>query len=419
MWVNANVSNNENPAYQILHIDLEEPLTPVTVPGAYSGLFFVLHWKKCPVGFFMEELPAGATLTAQDLAGRIMRNVGAHILREQIFREMVKPFTGGSFPRLDIAICTRDHPELLTRCIKSLVDGGGGEASGSVRILVIDNAPSDDRTRKVVASFPNAIYVLEPKPGLDFARNRALRESAAELIAFVDDDATVDRYWLQGIRDAWTINPDAGAFVGPVLPLELETRAQVIFELMGGFGRHFEPERFGPTLPDSPSYPLNAAGLGTGCNMVFRRQLVTDLGGFDDALDTGPPLPGGGDMDMFYRVVRAGYPLVRQPEMVVYHQHRREYSKLRRQMWTWGLATMAYITKCYRHDPSQRRKIRKWVMWWFMFHLSKIFASSIRGDRKRLPTNLVIAELMGGVVGLLGEYDRSLRRVAARRRKYA
>src|SRR4029077_14666201 len=104
--------------------------------------------------------------------------------------------------------CTHNRVDLLKRCLQSLIHGGASDPSGSIRILVIDNAPSDDRTRQLVTEYSNAIYALEPKPGLDFARNRALRESTAELIAFVDDDATVDRYWLQGIRDAWVINPD-------------------------------------------------------------------------------------------------------------------------------------------------------------------------------------------------------------------
>ena len=411
------MSNADKLAYRIIHIFLEQPLMPVTVPEGYSGLAFVIHRKTFPVGFFMEMLPAGSALTSDDLAARIMRNVRPHILREQIYREMEKTPSRG-FPSLDVAICTRNRPDLLSSCLQSLLSAGADESSGSIRILVIDNAPADNRTMELLAAFSNVTYVREPKPGLNFARNRALQESAAELIGFVDDDSAVDRSWLQAIREAWAMNPDAGAFVGPVLPLELDTKAQVLFEQMGGFGRHFEPMRFGRILPGLPTYPYGAAMLGTGCNMVFRRQLLIDLGGFDEALDTGDPLPGGGDMDMFYRVVRAAHALVREPRMVVYHQHRRDYGQLRYQMWTWGLATMAYITKCYRHDPSQRSKIRKWIAWWFAFQISKILAPFLRGDRNRWPFDLVIAQLAGGVVGLLGEYDRSLRRVAARRRQY-
>ena len=410
--------SNGKLAYQIIHIVLEQPLTPVTVPDGFSGLAFVIHHRNFPVGFFMEALPSGSTLTCNDLATRIMRNVGTHILREQIYWQMKKPAHGEYSPTLDIAICTRNRTDLLTRCLQSLVNAGADESPGSIRILVIDNAPSDSRTRESVEGFSNVIYVREPKPGLNFARNRALLASTAELIGFVDDDVVVDTSWIAGIREAWVMDPSAGAFVGPVLPLQLDTRAQVLFEQLGGFGRHFEPGRFGSALPDLPRYPYSAGMIGTGCNMVFRRKLITKLGGFDEALDTGDPLPGGGDMDMFYRVVRAGHIILREPKMVVYHQHRREYAELRRQMWTWGLATMAFISKCYRNEPLRRPKIRRWVAWWFARHVSRILAPYVRGDRKRSPSGLVMAELFGGVVGLLGEYDRSLRRAATRRREY-
>jgi GT2 family glycosyltransferase len=367
----------------------------------------------------MEALPSGSTLSCDDLATRIMRNVGTYILREQMWEQMRQKLQGEYFPTLDLAVCTHNRTDLLTRCLQSLVKAGADESPRSIRILVIDNAPSDNRTMQLVAGFANVTYVREPKPGLNFARNRALLVSPAELIGFVDDDVTVDPSWIQGIREAWTMDPRAGAFVGPVLPLQLDTRAQLLFEQMGGFGRHFEPGRFGSARPDFPQYPYSAGMIGTGCNMVFRRKLIIKLGGFDEALDTGDPLPGGGDMDMFYRIVRAGHTIVREPKMVVYHQHRREYAELRRQRWTWGLATMAFITKCYRHECSRRPEIRRWIAWWFAHHVSRLLAPHARGDTKRSPSDLVMAELLGGVVGLLGEYDRSLRRVAARRRECA
>src|SRR5258708_35263923 len=95
-----------------------------------------------------------------------------------------------------------------------------GLMSGGVRTVVIDNAPSDDRTAKVVGLFPWVRYILEPKPGLDFARNRAVRDSDAELLAFLDDDVVVDCCWVEGLREAWAANPDARGFNGPILPVE-------------------------------------------------------------------------------------------------------------------------------------------------------------------------------------------------------
>ena len=410
--------NKHERRYQILQIEVEEPLRAVPIPKGYSGLACVLRRNGRPIGYFMEAIPEGTLLSLQDMAVRVMRHASTALLSERIYLELRGPAAVREFPSLDIAICTHDRPDVLRRCLETLHRYGVMEAPGPVRVLVVDNAPADERTRRVAAGIPGVTYILERKPGLDFARNRAIRESHATLLAFLDDDAVIDSCWLDGLRDAWVENPDAGAFTGPVLPLELDTRAQILFEEMGGFGRSFVRTRFGSALPDLPTYPCGAGMFGAGCNMVFRRDALVELGGFDDALDTGAPLPGGGDLDMFYRVIRAGYPLVREPTLLVYHQHRREYTKLREQMWTWGLGSMAFVSKSWKTDPGQRPKIRCWVLWWFSYQLSKVLAPFLRRDRKPWPWDLALAEFAGGVTGLLGEYRRSRRRVELLRRQY-
>lgn len=196
----------------------------------------------------------------------------------------------------------------------------------------------------------------EPRPGLDFARNCALRECRNDLLAFLDDDVVADRGWLLGLLEAWRENPDAGAFTGLVLPLELGSRAQILFESCGGFGRGFEKIRYGPTRAGNPLYPCGAGMFSAGANMVVRRDVLLQLSGFDEALDTGKPLPGGGDLDIFYRVIRAGHPLVYEPNCAVFHQHRRDMRSLQRRYHSWGLGFMAFVAKCSETDPSQRPK---------------------------------------------------------------
>ncbi len=411
--------NKRESSFEIVELELGRPLDPLTVPQGRSGLACVVRLSGRPVGFFMEAMREGTVLSSREVAARVIERCGVHILREKIHEELRGPLADAPFPSLDIAICTHDRADTLARCLESLRRIGSTELAPRVRVVVIDNAPSDDRTARLVAGFQGGSYIVERKPGLDFARNRAVHESVAEWIAFLDDDVVVDRGWLEGLREALHANPDAGAVTGPVLPLELETRAQILFEQMGGFGSNFDRVRFGPALADIPTYPCGAGMFGAGCNMVFSRRILLELGGFDDALDTGAPLPGGGDLDMFYRVVRAGHPLLREPRLMIYHQHRREYAKLRHQMWTWGLGSMAYVTKSLRDDPSYRPKILRWILWWFGYQLSKIFTPYLRRNRKPWPWDLVAAEIAGGIVGLFGEYDRSRKRVEALRRQYA
>ena len=71
--------------------------------------------------------------------------------------------------------------------------------------------------------------------------------------------------------------------------------------------------------------------------MAFQRDILRNLGGFDEAMDNEIYPSQGGDMDIFYRVIRAGYSLQYEPNYLVFHQHRRELQALRHQYWTWGL----------------------------------------------------------------------------------
>jgi glycosyltransferase involved in cell wall biosynthesis len=411
--------STSNPRYQICELELHQPLSALTVPHDCGGVALILRLNDQPVGFFMEALSPGTRLEPQDIAERAIRCAGKQILSENIYRELRGPLDLSAFPTLDVAVCTHGRPDTLKRCLDSLQELGITRAPGAIQVLVIDNAPPDNRTAELVRQYSGVTYVYEPKPGLDFARNRALCEASGELLAFLDDDVVIDRSWLQGLREAWAANQDAAAFTGPILPLELETKAQIVFERIGGFGKNFERVRFGAALLESETYPCGAGIFGAGANMVFRRSVLEKLGGFDEALDTGAPLPGGGDLDIFCRIVRAGYPLIREPKLLVYHQHRREYKELRRQMWTWGLGTGAYLVKSWRNDPRQRPAIRRWLLWWLCFQLAKAFVPFLRRSRVGSPWDLVFAEIMGAVVGLCGEYDRSVARIDCIRRQFA
>lgn len=384
------------------------------------------RYKGRPVAFWMEERPSGTPMTTEELEQKIQKQAGERLLREHMREEIGQPTRPDRLPSFTVAICTKDRPARLARCLDGLkamreseaAHAFDGKASDLLDILVVDNAPSDAQTRKEVEQRPGVRYVREPKPGLDFARNRALRETDHELIAYLDDDVVVDTGWLAGLLEAWTENPDAAAFTGLVLPYELDTEAQIIFEQRGGFRRGFEKIRYqGQERPGNPLYPCAAGTFGAGANMAFRRKVLLELGGFDEALDTGRPLPGGGDLDMFYRVIRTGYPLVYEPRYLVFHEHRRSLEGLRRQYWSWGLGLMAFLTKSHRTDPSQRVKQRRVILWWFGYQLRQV-AKSL-ASYHTIPVDMVVAEIRGGLEGLIGGYTRSQNRTEHIRKQFS
>ena len=176
-----------------------------------------------------------------------------------------------------------------------------------------------------------------------------------------------------------------------------------------GFGAETRP--FGTLASGgrtTPLYPYGAGMFGAGCNMSFRRSFALELGGFDEALDTGAPLPGGGDLDMLHRVVRNDGVLIYDPRAVVFHRHRDTDSALLRQYESWGRAFMAFVAKTYRDDPPGRPRLRRLVLWWFRTQAVALREARDVGDPG--DERLVRAQLSGGVRGLLGEYGRSVRR---------
>ncbi|MGY5779573.1 glycosyltransferase family 2 protein [Rhizobium sp. LEGMi135b] len=404
-------------SYKLIDIELSEPLASIELSAEQTGVGLIARWQGRLIAFEMIGRPAGSMLSAESVRALADERFAERILVAKLEEELRArlPANETTLPSLSIAICTKDRAQRLSRLLRSLDQVRSGSPFQFVEIIVVDNASVDTATRDAVGNFRDIRYVFEPKAGLDFARNAALHAAWGDIIAYLDDDVVVDRNWLSGLAKACRDNPGVGGFTGLVLPFRLDTEAQIFFERRGGFGRGFARREFHKARFDNLLHPVGAGVLGAGCNMAFDRKLLIELGGFDEALDTGAPLPGGGDLDIFYRVLRSGLLMIYEPEYAVYHEHRETIPQLRRQYWTWGLGMMAFLVKSYRTDDEMRARHRAMVRWWFFDQLKALAraARRLRGHELRFG----MAELWGGIYGLAGEYDRSRARIRSIRER--
>jgi glycosyltransferase involved in cell wall biosynthesis len=319
---------------------------------------------------------------------------------------------GGRGPTLTVAICTRERPELLRRALASLAR----QDEPPAEILVVDNAPASDSTRDLVAGeYPEVRYLREPVPGLDFARNAALRSASGDVVAFLDDDAVVERGWARAKVAAFRANPRLGVCTGRVEPLRLETEGQRVFEANGGFSRGSERIR----LPADARRPLHgraapliawAVSVGSGCSFAVKRDLAVGLGGFDEALDMGRSLPGGGDHDMLWRVLQAGFDVQYEPAAVARHEHRRELSAAYDQIVGHQRALVAMITKAMMQARGKERLAAAAFLGW---RLSKPAARLVRRalGRDPLPVPVLLRMWWHCWLGLVA-YPLARRRAA-------
>lgn len=316
-----------------------------------------------------------------------------------------------------VAVCTRNRPARLRRALGSLVE----QTVPPTEILVVDNAPRDESTRAlIIADFPDVRYVREEVQGLDFARNRALVEARGEVVAFLDDDAVADPTWVEILEEVFGADPGIGACTGRVDALSLESPAQRMFEANGGYARGTERVR----LPRDASAPLHgrrapliawAVSIGSGCSFAVRRDLALGIGGFDEALDMGSALPGGGDHDMLWRVLQAGAAVVYEPRAHAWHEHRRDRGGAHDQIVGHQRALIALLTKTLVDARGRERLPILAFLGWRLLKPGARIVRRIAG-RDPLPTRLLLRMWLECWKGL-GSYSAA--RKLVRRRKAA
>ncbi|HUK90717.1 MAG TPA: glycosyltransferase family A protein, partial [Blastocatellia bacterium] len=90
---------------------------------------------------------------------------------------------------ISIVIPTFNRQDLIGRAMQSILDQ---DLHGiRIELIVVDNNSTDNTERVVEAlakEFPEQIrYLLEPRQGVSYARNRAIAAAAAPIVAFLDD----------------------------------------------------------------------------------------------------------------------------------------------------------------------------------------------------------------------------------------
>jgi GT2 family glycosyltransferase len=204
---------------------------------------------------------------------------------------------------------------------------------GPYEVLVVDNASNDDTPKRVgdlIERYPGRVrYVREDRLGLSSARNAGVRHANGPIIAFIDDDAVPDRGWLASLVSAFD-NPTVACAGGPVVPV-----------LQGELPAWFSPElQTYISIFDKGSepVPLTYNEYPRGVNIAFRREIFRTVGLFSVSFGRkGQSLMSYEEIELCYRIERAGWAILYVPDASVHHTiHAERLSRdwfLRRFYW--------------------------------------------------------------------------------------
>lgn len=295
---------------------------------------------------------------------------------------------------VSILVATLDRPDDLRQCLSRLV---AQETERCVEIIVVDNHPASGLTPPVVAEFLGVKLVAEPRRGLAYARNKGFLASRGEIVIATDDDVLAPPGWLEALVAPFT-RQEVMVVTGNVLPWELETTAQRLFEAYGGLGRgdgkrEVAGEWFRRCRSAVPTW-----SLGATANAAFRRSIFNHprIGLMDEALGPGMPSGVGEDTYLFYKVLKAGYTIIYEPAAWVWHKHRRDLLALRRQIFGYSKGHVAYHLTTLLRDGDWRAVINLA----FLLPVAHVRRALRRlSGRSDYPLSLILLEVAGNLAG--------------------
>lgn len=189
----------------------------------------------------------------------------------------------------------------------------------NLSIYVADNA-STDNSKEVLSSFPTIKTLFLPENG-GFAQgyNEALRQIEADYYILLNSDVEVQPGWIAPIMKVFAEQPEVAVCQPKILSFHERDR----FEYAGGAGGWIDHwgypfcrgRIFGSMEVDEGQYDDQAEIFwASGAALFIKAPIFHQIGGFDPDY-----FAHAEEIDLCWRIKRAGYSIKVVPESVVYH----------------------------------------------------------------------------------------------------
>lgn len=225
------------------------------------------------------------------------------------------------YPKVSIVVACYNGAKTLKNCLDSLQT----LHYPNYEVILVDDG-STDASGQIASLYSDVRYVRQSNKGLSVARNTGIAAATGAIIAFTDADCRADEDWLYYL-------------IGDLIESE--------FAAMGG--HNFLPPDDSPAAasvmvsPGGPAHVMltdRVAEHIPGCNMVFFRWALEEIGGFDPIFTKA-----GDDVDVCWRLQQRGHKIGFNSAGFVWHYRRSTVKAYLKQQAGYGEAEALLVRK--------------------------------------------------------------------------
>lgn len=244
-----------------------------------------------------------------------------------------------------IVIPTWNRSELVEALLKSLYDERERYTSGRTEVLIVDSSTGKEKDN-IISSCKkyDAIYA-EGDDSVRKKRNKGIRQSKYDYILFIDSDVVVEKGLLDEYVEAYK-NPYKVKLGGVLGYTEFVGKRTFWWKML-------ERTSLVNSFSFARDYPFHSWTIGN--NVSFKKSVLEEIGMFEENF---PFKLGGDDLDMTYRVTKAGYMIGSAPNAVTYHSRKtwNNYKAVHDRAKRWGTMENFIVE---RHPELYKRVIPK------------------------------------------------------------
>ncbi len=217
--------------------------------------------------------------------------------------------------KLTVAIVNYNAGDYLTKCLPSLKKASN---EADMKIIVIDNASTDDSIKNAQKKFPEVLYILNSENvGFGKANNQVLKNLKTEFVLILNPDVEVEKGVIKGCIEYMKEHQDVGALTPEILLPDgrIDLTAHRGFPTPWASFKYF-------FLKNDDLYHLSKRDLKNvhevdavaGAFLLTRKSVLEKSGYFDEEY-----FMYAEDIDLCFRIKEKGYRIMYLPYLKVLH----------------------------------------------------------------------------------------------------